>query len=292
MTSRTWPKRSLQDANFVFFGGSAGIGRAAAVALAADGANIAIVARGKADGEAAAAEMRRAGASSAEFIAADLSTLAGMSAAADAVLAWRPELHGILHTAMAAFNGKQMTPDGLEFAFALQYMARAVLNRRLAPALAASGDGRIVHIAGNVPNMFMPDLDDLQFERRKWSFFKSVLGTHLLGFLHLQQAAALFGPAPVWVGAACVNSTKTKAMADPRMPVIMRLMGKFGARPEVAAANAVRLLAAAVPEAPSGSILRNPAKFAPESIALDPAKAARLWEITTRIAAEHGVELS
>lgn len=51
---------------------------------------------------------------------------------------------------MAVFKGKQFTTDGFEFAFALQYFARAALNRPPVDRLAASGDGRIVHIAGNV----------------------------------------------------------------------------------------------------------------------------------------------
>ncbi|MDX2336662.1 hypothetical protein, partial [Brevundimonas vesicularis] len=159
-------------------------------------ANVLIVGRGVEDGRAAVAAVKDAGASSAEFLSGDLSTVAGVAKVADGVRNWKPELHGVLHTAMAAFKGKQVTSDGLEFAFALQYFARAALNRLLVDRLEASGDGRIVHIAGNVPNFFMPDLDDLQFERRQWSFFKSILGTHLLGFLHIQEAAKRWNGRP------------------------------------------------------------------------------------------------
>src|SRR3546814_12074104 len=87
--------------------------------------------------------------------------------------------------------------DGLEFAFALQYLARAVINRRLREALARSDDGRIVHVAGSVGESAIPDLDDLQYERRTWGFFRAVLGTHALGFLHIQAAAARWHGQPV-----------------------------------------------------------------------------------------------
>src|SRR5690606_27562736 len=137
---------------------------------------------------------------------------------------------------------KQVTADGFEFAFALQYVARAALNRLLVERLAASGDGRIVHLAGDAPGLFKPDLDDLQFERRKWGFYKSLLGTHILGFLHIQEAARRWRELPVALTATCVGPTKTKAMLDPRMPLSMRLMGRFGTTPEVSAANAVRAL--------------------------------------------------
>lgn len=277
-------ERQVRDGNFVFFGGSTGIGRAAAIEIGRRGGNVLIVGRGKAAGEAAVADIKAAGATSAAFVQRDLSTIGGMTAAAKGVKAWKSELHGVMHTAMAAFDGKQLTADGLEFSFALQYLARAVLNRLLVDELAASGDGRVVHIAGNVPTFFMPDLDDLQFERRKWGFFKAVLGTHLLGFLHIEEANRQWRDRPVTLAAACVGSTKTKSMSDPAMPLIMRLMGLFGTAPEASARNAVRLLTEANAQDARGAVLRNPKTFRPEPIALDEAKAAKLWAITTDLA--------
>src|SRR5277367_4813096 len=146
-------ERPLSGTNFVFFGGSTGIGRAAAIEVAKRGASILIVGRGREAGEAAAGLLKSSGARSAEFLAGDLSTVAGIAAAAGSVRAWKPALHGIMHTAMAAFRSKQVTVDGLEFAFELQYFARAALNRLLVDRLAASGDGRIVRIGGDVPEM-------------------------------------------------------------------------------------------------------------------------------------------
>ncbi|MBY9045407.1 SDR family NAD(P)-dependent oxidoreductase, partial [Pseudomonas fluorescens] len=113
--------RSIENDNFVLFGGSSGIGRAAAIELGRRKANVLIVGRGVEDGRAAVAAVKEAGASSAEFLSGDLSTVAGVAKVADGVRNWKPELHGVLHTAMAAFKGKQVTSDGLEFAFALQY---------------------------------------------------------------------------------------------------------------------------------------------------------------------------
>lgn len=284
-------ERPVENANFVFFGGSSGIGRATAIELGRRKANILIVGRGVEAGQAAIAAAKAAGAASADFLSGDLSTIAGVAAVAEGVRDWKPSLHGVLHTAMAAFSGKQVTRDGLEFAFALQYFARAALNRLLVDRLEASGDGRIVHIAGNVPAFFMPDLDDLQFERRSWGFFKSVLGTHLIGFLHIQEAAKRWQGRPVTIAAACVNPTKTKSMADPAMPFVMRLMGLFGTSPEKSAVNAISLLTKASAAEANGAVLRHPKHDRPEPLALDAADAARLWAITERIAFKGGMTL-
>jgi hypothetical protein len=284
-------ERNVRGTNFVFFGGTAGIGHATAMELGRRGAAILLVGRDRAAGEAAADQVRTAGAETAEFLAGDLSTVAGIRAVAAAVQSWRPTLHGVLHTAMSAFNHKIVTADGFELAFALQYFARAALNRLLADSLAASGDGRIVHIAGDVPGFIKPNLDDLQFERRKWTFFKSVLGTHVLGSLHIQEAAKRWQDRPIAISAACVGPTRTKAMMDPNMPLIMRLMGVYGAKPEVSAVNAVKLLTCASAEVVDGAILRKPKHFKPERLAVDPIRAARLWELTGQMASERGLRL-
>jgi NAD(P)-dependent dehydrogenase (short-subunit alcohol dehydrogenase family) len=73
-------ERSIAGANMVFFGGSTGIGRAAALELGRRGAAILIVGRGREAGEAAAASVKAAGATSGEFLSGDLSTIAGVAA--------------------------------------------------------------------------------------------------------------------------------------------------------------------------------------------------------------------
>ncbi len=285
-------ERDLRDTNFVFFGGTAGIGKAAAVEIARRHANILVVGRDAAAGAETVARLRQAGAASAVFARGDLSTIAGVKNAADAVLAWKPALHGVVHSAMAAQRGKHMTADGLEFTFALQYLARAMLNQLLVNALAASGDGRIVHISGAVSEKQLPDLDDLQFKHNKWTFFKSALGSHALSFLHIQEATRRWSNKPVTLTAVCVGPTKTKVMLDPKMPLLMRLLGLIGTKPELSARNAVTALTKASPLDAKGAILRKPKLWLPEPIAFDEAKARKLWDITATLAEEHGVILA
>lgn len=284
-------ERDLRDANFVFFGGSTGIGRATAIEIGRRGGSVLIVGRGAEAGAKAVADIGAAGAKAADFLQADLSTIQGMKAAADGVRAWRPALHGTVHTAMAGFSGKQMTVDGLEFAFALQYFARAVLNRLLADALAASGDGRVVHLAGDMPKTAKPNIDDANFEHTKWSFFASIINTHLLGYLHVQEATKLWADRPITIALSCVGSTKTKAMSDPKMPFIMRALGVFGTTPEISARNTVRLLTKSSAVEAKGAILRNPKSYAPTPVAMNEADAALLWAKDAELARAKGLSL-
>ena len=278
--------------NFVFVGGTEGIGRATAINAARAGASILLVARNAERGAVAVEAMRAAGAKDATFLQADLSTIHGAAAAADDIRAWRPAIHGLMHSAMSAFSGKTVTPDGLEFAFALQYLSRAIINRLCADALAASGDGRIVQLAGAVSyRMARPDLADLQFEQRKWSFFKAILTTHVEGFMLLDEAARRWSDRPIGLYAAGVASTKTKAMQDPAMPLIMRIMGRFGTSPEESATNPTRLLLDDNPPPLPAAIFKNPKLFVPSPFEVPENEAGRLWDITTEIAARKGVHL-
>jgi NAD(P)-dependent dehydrogenase (short-subunit alcohol dehydrogenase family) len=284
-------ERKLDKTNFVFFGGTAGIGQATATEIARRGARLLVVGRDPVAGAATVARLRQAGAASADFLRGDLSTIAGVKTAADGVRAWKPVLHGVLHSAMSAHDDRHITPDGLDFSFALQYLARAALNRLLVDALSRSGDGRIVHISGAVGEKQLPDLDDLQYERTKWSFFKSALGSHALSFLHIQEAARRWADRSVTITASCVGPTKTKVMLDPKMPLIMRILGMIGTKPEISARNAVTTLVKSSVEDAKGAVLRKPKIWTPTPLAFDPAKAAKLWDLTTALAEDRGVDL-
>jgi hypothetical protein len=84
---------------------------------------------------------------------------------------------------------------------------------------------------------------------------------------------------------------KTKAMADPAMPLIMRLLGRMGTTPELAARNAVRVLTKADAEDARGAVLRSSKTYAPVPLVVDQTRSARLWEITTELGDRLGVPL-
>ena len=80
-------------------------------------------------------------------------------------------------------------------------------------------------------------------------------------------------------------------MLDPKMPLIMRILGMVGTKPEISARNAVTTLVKSSAGGANGAVLRKPRAWTPERLAFDPAKAAKLWDITTQLAADHGVTL-
>jgi NAD(P)-dependent dehydrogenase (short-subunit alcohol dehydrogenase family) len=229
--------------------------------------------------------LKQAGAASADWLQADLSSRAGIAAAARGILAWSPKLHGLVHSAMTidlGARGRQLTPDGFEHAFGLQYLARAGLNMALVDALAASGDGRIVQVGAKPPKGLTPDLDDLQFERRPWSLIASLMSSQVLGLLHAQEAARRWNDRPVHIAVACVGPTSTEVFQ--RRPWWMgALYSVIATTPERSAANVSHYLRECDVSALSGVAFDNPKRYVAHRIAYDADLAARTWDLTTEL---------
>ncbi|MBF4593981.1 SDR family oxidoreductase [Curtobacterium flaccumfaciens] len=125
-------------------GGSSGIGRAIATALADAGAHVLVAARTSATIDATVAGIRQAG-GSADGIVADLSSRAGAHALADAA----GDVDVLVNS--AGINLRPPMPELDEATWdatmAVNLDAPFVLGQRLAPGMAARGYGRIVSIS-------------------------------------------------------------------------------------------------------------------------------------------------
>ncbi|WP_437688766.1 hypothetical protein [Sorangium sp. So ce176] len=211
--------------------------------------------------------------------------------AAERIRASRRVIHGLVHSAMTVSFQRATTADGFELAFGLQYLARYALNRALVRELAASGDGRIVHVGGKAPPGLSPDLEDLQFDRRRWSLLRALMSSQVLGYLHVQEAAKRWNGVPVTASIACVGMTKTQnAMSGPWW--VRALYSVAGAAPERSAENVVRLLTAADASDAHGAVLFDPKRFTPTPLAYDAALASRAWELSEGLVRERGLSFA
>ncbi|WP_437287535.1 SDR family NAD(P)-dependent oxidoreductase [Sorangium sp. So ce406] len=284
-------ERSVEAASFVFVGGSAGIGLATATAVARRGASVLLVGRDRARGEEATRALREAGAREAAWVQADVSSVAGVAQAAEQIRASRRVIHGLVHSAMTVRFQRATTADGFDLAFGLQYLARYALNRALVGELAASGDGRIVHVGGKAPSGLVPDLEDLQFDRRRWSLLRALMSSQVLGYLHVQEAAKRWNGLPVTASIACVGMTKTQnAMSGPWW--VRAIYSVAGVAPERSAENVVRLLTAADTSDAHGAVLFDPKRFTPTPLSYDAALASRTWELSEGLVRERGLSLA
>jgi NAD(P)-dependent dehydrogenase (short-subunit alcohol dehydrogenase family) len=139
---------SLDGRIAVVTGGSSGIGRAIAAALARAGASVVIVARREAELAATVEELTAAGCR-ADWVSADLSSRDGVRTAAEA--AARPFGEPDILVSSAGINLRpplgEMTDDVWDATMALNLDAPYLLGQRYASGMAERGYGRLIHIS-------------------------------------------------------------------------------------------------------------------------------------------------
>lgn len=130
-------------------GASAGIGEAFARALAADGANLVLVARREEKLCALADELGAAHGVKAFAVAADLAARGGAERAVDEAMRRAPGIDILISNAGRRDPGRfeERAFDDHRAFLTLTIEAGAALTRRLLPGMQARGYGRIVHVA-------------------------------------------------------------------------------------------------------------------------------------------------
>jgi len=130
-------------------GSTDGVGRAVAEKLAAQGALVLVHGRNQKRAESLLEAIRRRG-GRARFYPADFSSLAEVKELAAAVAREHERLDLLINNVgIGAGRGsrRELSSDGLELRFAVNYLAGFLLTRQLLPLLKASAPARIVNVA-------------------------------------------------------------------------------------------------------------------------------------------------
>ncbi|MDQ4064128.1 MAG: SDR family oxidoreductase [Actinomycetota bacterium] len=148
-------------------GGTSGIGKATAIALAAMGANVTITGRNRERGEQAVEEVRReSGNEEVELILADLAVQAEVRRLAEEFRERHDRLDVLVNNAGLVQSKRTETSDGMETTFAINHLAPFLLTNLLLDLLEKSAPSRIVTVSSEGHRWGKLDLDDLQSERR------------------------------------------------------------------------------------------------------------------------------
>ena len=156
---------SMTGRTVLITGGTGGIGRAAAIALASMGARVGITGRDRMRAEsAAAAIVRHSGNPAVAVFVADMSSQAEVRRLAGEVLAAYPRLEVLLNNVGGFWAHRHVTADGLEHTFALNHLAPYLLTNLLLDRLMASAPARVVTVSSGAHSMGRINFDDLMGE--------------------------------------------------------------------------------------------------------------------------------
>jgi NAD(P)-dependent dehydrogenase (short-subunit alcohol dehydrogenase family) len=161
--------RPLDEQVILVTGATDGLGRGVAERLAAGGATVLVHGRDDARGEATVRDIRNTtGNERLRWYRADLASLADVRALAERVAAEEARLDVLVNnagigTTLPGDGARQVSADGHELRFQVNYLAHYLLTQLLLPLLERSAPARIVNVssAGQAPI----DFDDLMLER-------------------------------------------------------------------------------------------------------------------------------
>ncbi len=286
--------------NALVTGGTDGVGKEVAYGLARAGRRVILVGRDADKGARVEQEMRETTDNTdVQFLQADLSLVREANRLADDIAARWPALHYLVHSAGVVRGRRELTAEGVESNFAINYLSRFVLTGRLLPHLQAAGQSgeaaRIVLVSGAAQNGRI-HFDDVNLTtnfttlRAVWQFCQAndVFNVELA-----RRLAETNGDPRVTITSLKLGVVKTNIRREfPRwMQLLVPLVFDplLGQTPREAAESALRLLLAEDLEGVTGALfskIRNLKQVVPPARARDPEEARLLWELSERLIAK------
>jgi NAD(P)-dependent dehydrogenase (short-subunit alcohol dehydrogenase family) len=256
-------------------GATRGIGRAATIDLAREGAEVAIVGRDPARvAEVAREAQATGGGAPVHEHVADLQLMTDVRALAQEVRERYAHIDVLANNAGALFASRDVTSEGFERTFALNHLAPFLLTNLLLDRLVG---GRVVTTASDAHKSGRLDLEDLQSERsyaamRVYGTSKlcNILFTRELARRAPELHANCFHPGVVRTGFGKNEGGIWK--------VLTTLAGPFFRSPERGARSLVWLALSEEAAALTGAYVQDEKVLEPTRQAQNEALAAGLWE--------------
>ena len=277
----------------VVTGANSGIGKETARALAAKGATTVLACRDLRKAAAAAGDLRdTTGNEKVTTVRIDLADLNSVDQACVELIDRFGRVDVLVNNAGGIWSTPQMTPDGLEYTFQVNYLAHYFLTRHLLSASSAAWPRRIVNVTSvGHRQVRRPCWHNPQTERRHGpltAYYQSKLAQ----VLFTRELARRFGPSGIIAHCCHPGTARTRFGKDGDVsatlaPLVAATVAA-GITPTRAAATSVFLATSPEAEHSNGGYWVRRAQRKPSRVARDPDAARNLWELSERLLATAG----
>jgi NAD(P)-dependent dehydrogenase (short-subunit alcohol dehydrogenase family) len=266
-------------------GGTSGIGKAAAMALAAMGAEVVVTGRNREKGKSAVEEIRRdSGSDGVSLLLADLAVQSEVRRLAEEFQERHDRLDVLVNNAGLIQSRRTETPDGIETTLAVNHLAPFLLTNLLLDLLKESAPSRIVTVSSEGQRWAKMDLDDLQ-SRRRYRPFQVYGTTKLANIMFTNELAERLEGTSVTDNCVHPGGVNTNFGTNNRgfTTLLFRAFKPFMRSPEQGADTVIYLAASPDVEGMTGKYLTDRKLITASEEAYDENLRRKLWEISEEL---------
>ncbi len=261
-------------------GANAGMGKEISLALARTEANLLMVSRDRARGEAARADVeQKTGDKAVELLIADLSSQQSIRSLVKEFEAHHDRLDVLINNAGVSLPRRLDTVDGLETVFATNHLGPFLLTNLLLPVLTAAAPSRIVTVSSGAQAMGRIDFDDLQ-SKRSYNEIRVYNQTKLANIMFTYELARRLAGSGVTANAVEPGFVKTNLKVPFPFSIFSFMRGAAvdGAQPTVFLATSRDV------EGLSGTFFSHKGVAIKSSkMSYDEGAARRLWQVSAQL---------
>lgn len=260
-------------------GGTSGIGKETARALAQMGAHVVIAARNLELAEEVKQELISAtGNSHIDVMPCDFVSLASIMTFAKSFKAKYDRLHILINNAGLMERERKVSRDGIELTFAVNHLAPFLLTKLLLDMIKASAPARIVNVASDAHKRGVINFDDIE-GKQNFGAWKAYSQSKLANILFTRHLSTMLHGTGVTVN--CLHPGVVATNFFNLIPAPFRFVAKlFMLTPEKGAETTIYLASSPEVENISGEYFHKKKIALTSNQAQDADTAERLWRVS------------
>jgi NAD(P)-dependent dehydrogenase (short-subunit alcohol dehydrogenase family) len=274
----------MKDKVILITGGTSGIGKAAAMELARQGAGVVITSRDRIKGENTINQIRvSTGNKSVQMLEVDLASLESVRNLAGNFRKDFNRLDVLVNNAGVMYGQRKITLEGYEYTFCVNHLSHFLLTNLLNDMLLSSS-ARIINVSSQFQRSGRINFEDLMLEK-KYTGFRAYSQSKLANIIFTYELARRWGDKGITANAMHPGAVRTNfgTEAAPLFKFLLMLGKPILKSPEKGADTIVYLASSLLVEGATGKYFINRREQRSNSISYDPAIGKRLWEVSEKL---------
>lgn len=281
-------KESFRGKRVVITGSTSGVGYYTARRYAAGGANLLCINRNEEKSEALRKEIEADFAVACDYKIADMSRMEDVHRLGKELAQYKDPIDVLIHNAGIFLTKRDLTEDGIETVFFVNYLSSFIINYLLINKLKSQESARILMVSSE-GHRFAPwglKLDDLDWKRRRFIGLRGYGSAKLAQLLSMIMFDEIFDQSGTTINAMHPGAVKTHSGTE-NGPIYrwfrQNVIDKNLKTPEISAEALYFLGVSKQLENQSGKFFNLTTEEAPAPPAVDKEVAEELWEMSLEL---------